>query len=215
MNAGDLDKRMNSGGLVALNTQRYGTVVCRIIHRTPQQVWLQATGNLIGTTPWMMKLSNIQRMLPADVARRFLPPGAVLTVKPYDVLPANEPGMTPNEILTAIVRQLQPAETHVVQQAILVYEHAQAWLRKNIMAGTHGNLFWLNQAMTRKLKGRACHPGSVTTWLGDNGVYMPYGFKLYEILPSKVKQAEKIVNEQWYRDIMTVNAQDKGSVNSR
>jgi hypothetical protein len=133
MNAVELDKRMSSGGLVALNSQRYGTIACRVIHRTPQQVWLQATGNLIGTTPWMMKLSNIQRMLPADVARRFLPPGAVLTVKPYDVLPTNDRGMTPNEILTAIVRQLQPAETHVVQQAVLVYEHAQAWFRENIM----------------------------------------------------------------------------------
>jgi hypothetical protein len=35
------------------------------------------------------------------------------------------------------------------------------------------------------------------------------------VLPSKLKMAEKVVNAQWYRDVMTVNAQEHGAINSR
>jgi len=215
MNAQQLEERMTSGQPVAVVNQRYGTPIFRILHRTPQLCTLQATGNLMGSAPWLMKLSNIQRMTPGDVARRFLPPGAVMTVKPYDILPIpdGDYGFTPNEIMTAIVKIHQPATTHVVQQAVLVYEHAQAWFRQHILPTSVGCLAWLNRADAKQFKAKQCDLKSVQGWTAYNGMPNIPKHHLYRLPNSKRIQAH--LGSPAYRETMMEYAKACGAINAK
>lgn len=213
MNAQQLDERQTSGLPVAVMSQRYGTPLFRILHRTPQLVTLQATGESMGAAPWLMKLSNIQRMTPGDVARRFLPPGAIITAKPYDVLPAPDKGFTPNEVLASIVRFHQPALTHTVQQAVLVYEHAQAWFRRHIMPTTTGCMVWLTKKQATRFKAKLCHVKSVQGWTAVNNMPNIAGHHLYYLTGTKALRA--FLCSEDYRASMMEYAKASGSVNAK
>lgn len=190
MDAAELEKCMITGMPVLLGTQKYGIVVAIVVKREPQTVMLMATGNLQGAAAGLQKLSNIVRMQPTELARMFLPPGAILRAKPYDVMPAGgDWGQNPNGILTGIIKQHGSPKQQTIQArtALMVYGAAAEWFRRNMLGGTAfkrvhtGRLVWMDSKESRGSRGIKTDLNAVRGWLAVHRVQAMPGRKLYAV----------------------------------
>lgn len=212
MKASELDRRMYEGEPVTITSQRWGMPVCFIVRRTPHLVTLVSTGNVRGVSSWMLKLSNISRLKPQELTERFLPPGAILTVKTHDVMPCSDTGMTPAEMLFDLAKQAKNTDAiHSVRLAMLSYEYALNYWKRNIHKQLKGKLVWMPSADARKLQLKPTKKVVVGRWLLANGMNPVKDMQLYQARAGYDLGA--LYRSEWYRARFVAEADEVTAVN--
>lgn len=192
MKADELDAHMLSGTPVLLSTERYGMVIATVAARKAQQVLLMATGQVRSCSAQMQKPAVVSRLQPQMLARQFLPPGAILQAKPYDVQPSGDDwGLNPNEVLLGILSQHDGGSQGIMgKTAIMVYSAAAEWFRRHMLGGSAfkrvhlGRLVWMTVRESSGSKAIKTDAAAVRSWMGLHRATPLDGRKLYAVPPS-------------------------------